>query len=300
MNSTRDDFKILPTSFSTSISKSNRITRANTLLFKSFNSDQNKQNLNKFISNSRIEFSSKTTNHFHQQHHPHIKWVTYHQSFQRSLTDFKLISMVDIPSNSSIKDFDNEHQDQTVKYISNPILTSEDEDDRELLPNRKTFVDQASQAVLEDPKPKKKIKSNSKRANVVQIPPSTLSLSSPNRVTSNGDLITLTSPMKVSSSIGKNEENNGTKSLITVDTSKARSNLEVVRLCLRELAWKEVEILIKLFQFFFLLYISSVHIIQMLIQIFIGIHHHFMKVIQILPLIPVELINFLVCLKNFF
>ncbi len=34
---------------------------------------------------------------------------------------------------------------------------------------------------------------------------------------------------------------------------------------------------------------------QLLILIFIGMHHHSMKVIQILDLVPVELINFLVC-----
>jgi hypothetical protein len=46
--------------------------------------------------------------------------------------------------------------------------------------------------------------------------------------------------MKASTSISKNPENNGFKRSITIDTSKARSNLEVVRLCLRELKWKEV------------------------------------------------------------
>jgi hypothetical protein len=110
----------------------------------------------------------------------------------------------------------------------------------------KTFVDQGSQAILEDSKPKKKTKSShskktkssSKRPKGLQIPPSTLSIALSNRIISNGD----STSMKVSASIAKNEENNGTKSLITVDISRARSNLEVVRLCLRELGWKEVEI----------------------------------------------------------
>jgi ribosomal protein L32 len=285
MNSTRENIKIHPTSSSTLTSRA----------MKSFNIDEDKQSLKKFISNSQTDFSSKI--------HQNIRWI------QHSATDFKSISMTDM---TSMKDFEyQDHINQTLKCTNDPSILSEDEDDRELLSAIKTFMDQGTQAVLEDVKPKKKsksshskkTKSNSKRAkqaNVVQIPPSTLSVSLPNRVTFNGDVTTLTSPMRAPTSIAKNEENNGTKSIITVDTSKARSNLEVVRLCLRELGWKEVQIFNKLFQLFFLLYIFSLHIIQLLIQIFIGIHHHFMKEIQILHLILVELINFLVLKEKFF
>jgi len=234
MNSIKKNLKILPTSSPTLTSKNHRITRANTLLFKSFNIDQNQQDLKKFNSETDL-LSSK-----------HIQWITNNQSFQNSLTDFKSLSMTDFNP-----DIHNESQDQILTSTSNPVRLSEDEDDRELVTSIKTFTDQASQAILEDIKPKKKTKSShskktkssSKRPKGLQIPPSTLTISSSNRIISNGDSIPLTSSMKVSPSIAKTEENNGTKSLITVDTSKARSNLEVVRLCLRELGWKEVEIL---------------------------------------------------------
>lgn len=36
------------------------------------------------------------------------------------------------------------------------------------------------------------------------------------------------------------EPSGGKKGLVTIDTSKARSNADVVRLCLQELGWREV------------------------------------------------------------
>jgi hypothetical protein len=184
--------------------------------------------------------------------------------------------------------------DQTIRSTSDPISSTEDEDDQEFLSTMKTFVDQGSQVILEELKPKKKkkterskkIKSKSKRARILPTPPSTLLSSSPNRITSTSELPLSTSPLKVAASITKNEENNGTKSIITVDTSKARSNLDVVRLCLRDLGWKEVQIEIPILSILFIL--SSVHTIPLSIQIFIGILHHSMKVLQIFHLILVE------------
>jgi hypothetical protein len=228
MNSIKNNLKILPTSSPPTLtSKNNRTTRANKLLYKSYQ---------KFISNSETDLSSEKVNHSHKQ------WSTHNQS----ITDFKSLSMTDFNPDISIEDIHNQSQDQTLTCTSNPIVLSEDEDAREVLSNMKTFVDQGSQAILEDSKPKKKTKSShskktkssSKRPKGLQIPPSTLSIALSNRIISNGD----STSMKVSASIAKNEENNGTKSLITVDISRARSNLEVVRLCLRELGWKEVEI----------------------------------------------------------
>ena len=195
--------------------KNNRLKRANT-----------------FTSNSQIDFSSQAT-----KDHSEIQWgAARHESFRS-------MSMTDINADSSMKEY------QTVKSSSQPLLVTEDEDDEEFLSNEKTFVDQGSQAVLGElkaKKKKKKIKSSPRRAkpvNTPQIPAAT------NRLTSSGDLI---NPTKSAVTLSKTEENNGTKSLITVDTSKARSNLEVVRLCIRELGWKEVQII--LISFF---YISS-------------------------------------------
>lgn len=267
---------MLPSTSSRTVTwKNNHITRAHTLLYKSFNIDQDKQDSNKFISSSQTNFSSETPSN--------IQCIKRHQSFQH-------LQSTEMNSNDL---------DQTIKYSSNLMLTSDDEDDEDILSNVKTFMDQASQAVFEDrKKPKKKrkkSKSRTKQTNGLQIPPSTLSLSSQNRINSNGDLTTLTSPMKASTSMAKYEETNGVKSIITVDTSKARSNLEVVRLCVRELGWKEVHSLCLIENYYTCFF--SLHIIQLLIQIFIGIHHHFMRVIQTLHLILVELINFLVIKK---
>ncbi|CAF3532594.1 unnamed protein product [Rotaria sp. Silwood1] len=187
--------------------------------------------------------------------------------------DTQINPAVSIP-NITTKEFDDEYQnyiekiyqedmDQTLKYTNTFVLTSEDEEednniiimsednDQELLDNIKNFADQESQAVLVESKSKKKPKSprrrktissprRAKQTNALPNSPSMLlSSASPNQVTPNSDLTTLTTPIKVSASVAKAEENNGVKSLITVDTSKARSNLQVVRLCLRELGWKE-------------------------------------------------------------
>jgi hypothetical protein len=250
MNSTSENIKIRPNS---------TISRAHT-----------------FISNSQADFSSENRRH--------------HALFT---TDFKSMSMTEMNSESSSKDFSHEYE--PIKSISHPILTTENEDDENVLSNSKTYVDQGSQVMFEELKLKKKkkneslkkIKSSLKRTKVSngpQIPPPT----SATRLTSNGDLISSTKSS--TTSIIKTDENSGTKSLITVDTSKARSNLEVVRLCIRELGWKEVLIFFSLnsFIFFFLDCVSSVHQIHQSIQIYIGIHLHFMKEIQILHLIPVE------------
>jgi hypothetical protein len=80
------------------------------------------------------------------------------------------------------------------------------------------------------------------------------------------------------SSTTKLDDNNFGKSPIIVDTSKARSNIGVVRMCIRELGWKEV------IQRYYLIKLStdlfrSVHFLGLLILISIGIHHHSMKVI---------------------
>lgn len=215
MNSSRENIKTLPSSTTRTLNwKNNHIKRAHSLLYTSLNIDQD---LNRFNSNSQTNFSSKTP-----LNTPCLK---RHQSFQNLQTD----SMAEMNVN---QDFD-----QTRNFI----LTSDDEDDQEILSNIKSYIDQANQTVLQEQKKlkkkPKKSKSRTKQINGVQIPPSTLSIASPNRINSNGDS---SSPIRTTTSMGKLEDNNGVKSIITVDISKARSNLEVVRLCIRELGWKEV------------------------------------------------------------
>jgi hypothetical protein len=160
------------------------------------------------------------------------------------------MSTISIPR----KDFDDDEDqngsqdniDQTSRSRSYPALNSDN--DQGLLSDTNGFVNQGTQAVLTYAKLKKrtksshskKAKSSSTQSNGFQISSST----SQNRASSHSDLINFPVPMKASISIAKNPETNGFKRSITIDTSKARSNLEVVRLCLRELKWKEVNILI--------------------------------------------------------
>ncbi|CAF3130716.1 unnamed protein product [Rotaria sp. Silwood2] len=160
------------------------------------------------------------------------------------------------------KDFDNHYQqssnqnsfDQTLKSSSMTIATNgNNNNNNNNVDNEKekAFIDQASQAILIDAKVKKTIKSASyhtkiKSATKIPKQPSAtqiiqqpiLSSSLPNRTLSQNDINT-TTVQKLTSSTTKIEDNNGGKTLITVDISKARSNLEVVRLCIRELGWKE-------------------------------------------------------------
>ena len=233
MNSISDSLQNLPTS----TTNSHRIKRSNT-----------------FTSNSQTDFGSQAA----KFRRTHIQWAPRRDSFS---TEFKSISMTDMNQQNPIEDY------QVVRSNSHPVLATEDEDDDddtgEILANSKIYVSQASQVILGELKIKKKKKidqrkksrSSPKRIKPAVIPPipnSTLSTASTHRhTTSHPDL---TTPMRASTSIGKTDENNGTKSIITVDTSKARSNLEVVRLCIRELGWKEVDIFIEfLFDYFLLL-----------------------------------------------
>ena len=156
----------------------------------------------------------------------------------------------------SRKDFDDQYQksqnqddfDQTLKCTSADTITDDDDDDEK----EKAFVDQGSQAVLADARAKKKIRSASyhkkiKSATKRPKPPSATqvtqqsaaSSSSPTRTASQAEMTAAAVP-KLTPVVTKIEDINAGKNCITVDTSKARSNLEVVRLCLRDLGWKEV------------------------------------------------------------
>jgi hypothetical protein len=168
------------------------------------------------------------------------------------------------------KDFDDEYQrfveqdyqqshnqddfDQTLKCTSIIVDAGDDNgiDDNE---KDKVFVDQASQAVITELKSKKKVKSANHYKKIKsatakrpkqpsatqvsqQVVQATLS-SSPTRTTVQGDL-TVGTVTKLATLTTKVDDNNAGKNTITVDITKARSNLEVVRLCIRELGWKEV------------------------------------------------------------
>jgi len=111
---------------------------------------------------------------------------------------------------------------------------SEDEDAREMISNGKIFINQASQVHNEELKPlekkKKKHRTSPRKTKQINATP----ISSAQNITTDIPTIkkvTIEEPTTPNTTV---------KRLITVDTSKARSNLEVVRLCLRELAWKEV------------------------------------------------------------
>jgi hypothetical protein len=232
----------------------------------------------------KFEITPESVNHLNRQQtinqrRPRIQWVTRHASLHtpnktssatssliltNSSIDLHTSSMAmnlkkDIIDTSNVsitemttKDFDDEYQpyadqtinpddpDQGLKCTSMNVITSDDDDDN----TEKAGVDQSSQAILADEKPKKKmkakIKSASKRpkqTNATQTTQLILSSSPPNRTSSNADL---TAGTKSAPSPTKMDDNTLGKHLITVDTSKARSNLDVIRMCIRELGWKEV------------------------------------------------------------
>ena len=160
----------------------------------------------------------------------------------------------------SRKDFDDQYQksqnqedfDQTLKCTSADTITDDDDDDEK----EKAFADQGSQAILADAKSKKKIRSASyhkkirsaskrpKQPSATQVTPqqsaaAAAAPSSPNRTVSQAEVAAGAVP-KLTPVVTKIEDINAGKNCITVDTSKARSNLEVVRLCLKDLGWKEV------------------------------------------------------------
>ncbi|CAF3343791.1 unnamed protein product [Rotaria socialis] len=175
---------------------------------------------------------------------------------------------VDVEYQNFIEKIYEDEIDEALKCANISVLSSDDEEEDDDNTNNhnnisedngheqsetgKVFIEQGSQIMLVATKAKRKIKSpprkrskaSPRRAKHASAMPSQASmpLSSPtNQSTLNGDTTTTatTNPMRASASVAKTEENNTAKSLITVDTSKARSNLPVVRLCLRELGWKE-------------------------------------------------------------
>ena len=142
-------------------------------------------------------------------------------------------------------------QDLTLKCTSMTMIATDD-DEAEA---GKVFVDQSSQVIVVSPTSKKKSVSATSRhkksssaaskrpsqtnaTQLVQVPvqqpPTSVAVPS----TSTTDLTTVSK--STISSMAKADEPNPNKNIITVDISKARSNLEVVRLCIKDLGWKEV------------------------------------------------------------
>ena len=258
----------------------------------------------------KFEITPETINHFHstdQQRRPRIQWVKRHASFlskskissTNSSIDFMTTTLKPEVANLSItamtsKDFAEEYQtypeqnevDQTtLKCTSINLISDDDDDDDE---KGKMFIDQSSQAVMIDEKPKKKIKSASHHKKIKSatkrpkppsatqvIPQMTISSLSPTRTASQAEL----NPGTMTKLSMRADDNNLNKNCITVDTNKARSNLEVVRLCLKDLGWREV-MLIVLFSID-QLDNSSVHFLRHLIRISIGIRLLSMKEIPI-------------------
>lgn len=162
------------------------------------------------ISSSKFQFeiTPETVRQLNKQyrsksdhHRTRIKWVATRQT---SLTNSKSSNLT-----------------MTNELVEFPSSSEQD----------KIFVDQSSQAILSEIKQeiKKKLQRKSKSASSTKRSkaPSATPISSQ---------IDLTKTAVITAKI---EETNTGKNMITVDTTKARSNLEVVRMCLKDLGWKE-------------------------------------------------------------
>lgn len=102
------------------------------------------------------------------------------------------------------------------------------------------FANQESQVNLMDLQPRKRLKSPKRPRKIKSAATQSIAPSVTARPPSQTELITPT-VTRLTSAKSKMEETNPTgRNIITVDTSKARSNLEVVRMCVRELGWREV------------------------------------------------------------
>ena len=239
-------------------------TKVNTVLIKSLNVERQDQDLNEFIqstssfftnsisnSSSKFEITPETVNHLNQhqtdiQRRPRIQWrkrpaslhsknkhapiILTSSSTKTTATKLKEENLnPPLITKMISKDFDNEYQCYTDQDDLNPILKSTSMNTT-VDDNEKDFANQGSQTNLMDRKVKKRMKSPNHhrkiKSTTKQHPPQT-------------DLATTTLP-KFELSTTTIEDNNVGKNLITIDTSKARSNLDVVRMCIRELGWKEV------------------------------------------------------------
>ncbi|CAF1040081.1 unnamed protein product [Adineta steineri] len=134
-------------------------------------------------------------------------------------------------------DNDNIYQDDIDPLLKCTSVNTFSDDDNNNEQD-KTLMNQASQVDLVNPKPSKRIKTpkrprkikSAAKQSSEKIPMSSLQTD-----------VNSTKLSKLTITTTKNEDNNNNigKHQITVDTSKARSNLDVVRMCIKELGWKE-------------------------------------------------------------
>lgn len=235
----------------------------------------------------KFEITPETINHFHttdQHRRPRIQWVKRHASLHskskitstNSSVDFMTTTLKPEVANLSItamtsKDFAEEYQtypeqnevDQTTLKCTSINLVTDDDDDDDNDEKDKLFIAQENQPVIIDEKPKKKIKSAASHHKKIKsasrrpklpsatqvISQMTISSLSPTRTASQAEL----NPGTMTKLSMRIDENNLNKNSISVDTTKSRSNLEVVRLCLRDLGWREVISIIHFFHHWIIL-----------------------------------------------
>ena len=132
---------------------------------------------------------------------------------------------MEAPSIESIPQMIN--QDDTEAMVQCTSMNSLLDDEN--IEQEKIFVNQESQVNREDLKSMKRIKT-AKRPRPIKSANSQFSTQTIERT-----LKTDLAPLKT-------DDRPVTRNCVTVDTSKARSNLDVVRMCIRELRWKEVNL----------------------------------------------------------
>ena len=212
----------------------------------------------------KFEITPESVHQFNQQQQARarVQWKTRHASLLKANKVSQLTTASSTNLTSSSIDLNTSHtvtetlpqpesseteQDLTLKCTSMTLITTDDEEAAEL---RRVFGNQGSQVIVTSPTPKKKVSSATSRqkkivsaskrpsqtnaTQLVQVPVQQPAVPS----TSTTDLTTVSK--STISSLAKADEPNPNKNIITIDTSKARSNVEVVRLCIRELGWKEV------------------------------------------------------------
>ncbi|CAF3988772.1 unnamed protein product [Rotaria magnacalcarata] len=174
-----------------------------------------------------IAITEMTNQDFHDQYQPYVEKVFQKSNNQTDPTQI-------LKSNSMNFVTDAKHNNH-VDYEKDKVFTDQ--------ASQALLVDSTENKTIKSATPYKKIKSATKRpkqssATSITTQP-IISASSPNRSTPQNELNTITTTQKSLSASTKVDDNNAAKNLITIDTSKARSNLEVVRFCIRELGWRE-------------------------------------------------------------
>ena len=175
-----------------------------------------------------ISITEMTTEDFTDEYGDFIEHVTPGQ-LEETIT----VVPIDVLSSDDDDDVDDQHatliEEREPEQLSNTKITTD-----ETPPGGSSKAKKKTKA--EHPKKTKSGHKSNRSSRVSQ------QASSAHGSTPNGEGTSATpSPVKASTpSVVKTEETSAGKPLITIDTSRARSNIEVVRLCLRELSWKEV------------------------------------------------------------